>query len=641
MCGICGIALCDRDLVVSRGLLLRMANSMAHRGPDDIGVLVRGPVGIAHRRLSIVDLQGGHQPMANEDGSVWITYNGEIYNHADFQSGLGAAGHRYRTRCDTEVLIHLYEEDGHDFLADVRGMFALAIWDQRDDSILLARDRLGVKPLYYVLSPSGDLVFASEVKALFASGLVEPELDERLLAEYFATGGVAGARTLFRGVHELRPGHLLRWRSGAVQEICYWKLPDRAVAGADSTPRRLQCAAREFWSLFQDAVRSRLMSDVPLGVFLSGGLDSSLIVAAMRECAVDRLATFSVGVGEVGRSELPAARAVAEAFDTDHHEVAIDSRRFFEALPQLTWKYDFPITFPASVPLYFVSELAARAVKVVLTGEGCDELFAGYGRYPRALWNLRFGRVLDATLPGPLRLTIARAKGRLGDGYVSSRIRRSFLVRRGAFEDAYLEAFAGFDDVHRAGLLKVDGIEDPYEASVALLDRELLIHNPVEAMLRFDQGTYLQDLLTKQDRMSMAASLESRVPYLDHALVEWAAGLVPGLKLRRSVGKNVVRAAAREYLPDGVIRAGKRGFPVPLGEWFRGYGRQWLEEYAPDASDEVLDGTYVRCLIERHLRGADHSARLWLVLAFQVWRRHVLEVTRAGGSADLSQGQSA
>jgi asparagine synthase (glutamine-hydrolysing) len=409
----------------------------------------------------------------------------------------------------------------------------------------------------------------------------------------------------------------------------------------NGTRSRLDDAAREFWCLFEDAVRSRLMSDVPLGVFLSGGLDSSLIVAAMRECGVDRLATFSVGVGEVETSEIPAARKVAEAFSTDHHETAIGPRRFFETLPTLTQRYDFPVTFPASIPLYFVSEMAARSVKVVLTGEGCDELFAGYGRYPRALWNLKLGRVLDATVPDVLRSALARAMGRFGDGYVGSRIRRSFLVRRGTFEDAYLEAFAGFDDVHRAGLLKMNGIQGAYEGPVALLNRELLMRNPLEAMLRFDQGTYLQELLTKQDRMSMAASLESRVPYLDHALVEWAGRLPSQVKLRRSVGKSVVRAAARNHLPDGIIRAAKRGFPVPLDRWFRGDGREWLEQYAPEPSDDVLNGVYVRRLMDQHLRGADHSTRLWLVLAFQVWRHHVLGAARAETSADLSSGRLA
>ena len=623
MCGICGIAYADRFRSVEHSTLEAMCGCTSHRGPDDQGIHLDGSVGLGHRRLSIIDVAGGHQPMGNEDRSIWIAYNGEVYNHAGFRPALEARGHRYQSRCDTEAIIHLYEEHGADVAAALHGMFAFAIWDGRRHTLLLARDRVGVKPLYYAVTPQGDLVFASEIKAIFASGLIRPSIDVSAVPEYFATGHIAGGRTLYESVRTLEPGHVLEWRGGAISIRPYWSLADHAPP-ARRSDRDIAKHAAEFWTLFRDSVRGMLMADVPLGVFLSGGLDSSLIVAAMRECGVGALQSFSVGFDEPEANELPFARLVARAFGTQHHEVTVNAEEFFDALPALSWHRDSPLTFPASIPLYFVSRLARDRVTVVLTGEGSDELFAGYGRYVRGRHNLRFARWLDRVLPKSIRGGVAALARRSGDGYLGNRVKRSFLVRRGTFDEAYLEAFAEFDHEQRRRLLVREIRSNPFGHLDESLDDELLRSNPVEAMLRLDQQTYLVELLAKQDQMSMAASIESRVPFLDESLVEWAAQLPTDAKLRGAVGKAVVRAAATQRLPDTIVHGKKRGFTLPLARWFRGPGRAVLEDAAPSRHDDLLQATYVRQLIDEHARGWDHAGRLWRILAFQIWRRDVI-----------------
>jgi len=621
MCGICGIVLSDPNARVNPRVIQRMSDAIAHRGPDDAGHYLNGNVGLGFRRLSIIDLSGGHQPMANEDETVWIAYNGEVFNHAAHRGPLEARGHRFRTRSDTEAIVHLYEEHGSACPRELRGMFGFAIWDAKRRSLLLARDRSGIKPMFYATTPGGDLVFGSEIKAILASGMITPEVDDAAVAEYFALGTVSGSRTLIRGVKKLEPGHTLTWKDGRVAIERYWSLP--AYEPGRVIVRNAAEAADEFWRRFVEAVDITLMSDVPLGVFLSGGLDSSLIVAAMRERGVSALRTFSVGFAEAEASELPFARIVAKTFETEHHEVACTADDFFNALPRLTRHRDHPLTFSASIPLFFVSELAVSSVKVVLTGEGSDELFAGYGRYPRALLNLRAGGALDSVLPNAARGSLARAIGHLGDDYIGSRLKRSFLARASSFEESYLEPFADFDAAHRALILN-GRAAGAYSELGPLIDRDLLAVNPLEAMLRFDQVTYMEELLAKQDQMSMAASIESRVPFLDHHLIEWAAQLPPDVKLRGGNGKALVRRAAERVLPRSITHTKKRGFLVPLTRWLRDRGQDILGEYMPESDDSLVSAAYVRRLLDEHRGGRDHTARLWRVLAFQVWRRELL-----------------
>jgi asparagine synthase (glutamine-hydrolysing) len=630
MCGICGIVLSDPNARVNPRVIERMSDAIAHRGPDDDGQYLNGRVGLGFRRLSIIDLSGGHQPMANEDETVWIAYNGEIFNHAEHRAPLEARGHRFRTRSDTEAIVHLYEEHGSTCPRELRGMFGFAIWDEKRKALLLARDRSGIKPMFYATTPGGDLIFGSEIKAILASGMITPEVDDAAVAEYFALGTVSGSRTLIRGVKKLEPGHTLTWKDGRVAIERYWSPP--AYEPGRVVVRDLAEAADEFWRRFVEAVDITLMSDVPLGVFLSGGLDSSLIVAAMRERGVSALRTFSVGFAEAEASELPFARIVAKTFETEHHEVSCTADDFFNALPRLTRHRDHPLTFSASIPLFFVSELAVSSVKVVLTGEGSDELFAGYGRYPRALLNLRAGGALDAVLPNAARGSLARAIGRLGDDYVGSRLKRSFLARASSFEESYLEPFADFDAAHRALILN-GRAAGAYSELGPLIDRDLLAVNPLEAMLRFDQVTYMEELLAKQDQMSMAASIESRVPFLDHHLIEWAAQLPPDVKLRGGNGKALVRLAAERVLPRSITHTKKRGFLVPLTRWLRDRGQEILGEYMPESDDSLVSAAYVRRLLDEHRGGRDHTARLWRVLAFQVWRQELLAASAATPAA--------
>lgn len=637
MCGICGIALAADDATPSRPLIERMCGSLVHRGPDDQGIYLADGVGLGHRRLSIVDLVGGHQPMPNEDERSWIVFNGEIYNHGELRRGLLSAGHRYRTASDTESILHLYEEGGPAAFSDLRGMFAFAIWDAAKQTLTLARDHSGIKPLYYVTTPDGHLLFASEVKALFASGCLTPQLDPEVVPEYFATGHVCGERTLLSGVKKLLPGHWLTWTRGNLRINRFWSLAEAVQAeGQGESQHDMTWVAAEFWRRFVEAVDLQLMSDVPLGAFLSGGLDSSLIVAAMVQLGVKRIETFSVGYADRDANELPFAHAVATKFKTNHHEVSLTAEEFLASVPRLTWQRDFPLTFEASIPLAAVAALARDHVKVVLTGEGADELFAGYGRYPRALINLRWGRRLDSWLRGPARRLLRVGAASLGDGFVGSRIRRSFLAQEGSAVGAYLEPFSEFGELERSKLLEPGS--DPFERPGALLNSQLLEREPLEALLQLDQATYLEELLMKQDTMSMAASIESRVPFLDHTLRAWAARIPSRLKLRGWTGKALVRAAAAEHLPTNITHAKKRGFPVPTGRWFRlASGREMIEAYVlQDMRDAGLRQGYARQLYSEHLKGRDHARKLWRLLAFAVWVRDTLpRFAACRGSAPL------
>jgi asparagine synthase (glutamine-hydrolysing) len=625
MCGICGVVYADPTRPVERERLTRMTDSIAHRGPDDTGVFLDGHAGLGHRRLSIVDLAAGHQPMANEDESLWIAFNGEIYNHLDLRPGLEHVGHRYRTRSDTETIIHLHEARGVSGAGELRGMFAYALWNRRSRTLTLVRDHTGIKPLYYALGNDGTIVFGSEIKSIAASGLVPIALEHDVIDEYFATGHVSGTRTLLRGIRKLAPGTALTWHEGKLSFESFWKIGTTGPDHAEATRLASSAdAARHFWPRFVDSVRSQLMSDVPLGVFLSGGLDSSLIVAAMQAAGATSVKSFSVGYREAEASELPWARLVADALGTEHHEVIVDGADFFEGLADLTWHRDLPMTFSASIPLFHLSKLAREQVTVVLTGEGSDELFAGYGRYPRALFNRRLGRGASAVLPAALRRGLASIAGGSRSGRLADRISRSFLASASSDGALMLEPFADWHTAWRTGLLSRDvPRQAPYGAINELLVPADVAVSPLEALLRYDQRTYLEELLMKQDTMSMAASLESRVPFLDHRLVEWSASIPASAKLSGAIGKALVREAARAHLPKAVVDGPKRGFLVPLGRWLRTVGRASVEHYVRP-NDPLFAQPMIERILSEHAGGIDHTARLWRLLAFQVWQRDVL-----------------
>ena len=632
MCGIAGIVAVDRLDVDAPARAAAMRDVLAHRGPDEAGLHCDAHAALAHRRLSIVDLSTGQQPLSNEDGSVWISFNGEIYNHADIRRDLEARGHVYRTRSDTETIVHAYEEWGDACVERLRGMFAFAIWDAASRRLLLVRDRLGVKPLYWCRA--GDvLLFGSEIKALLASGLVSAEANYAVLSEVLGTRYTSGEETLFRGIHKLLPGHMLAFSRGRVQVRKYWDVPERDRGTADG-PATSHDVVSTFRSLLEESVRLRLMSDVPLGMFLSGGLDSSAIAAIMAKLVDRPIQTFSVAFREHAFSELEYSREVARAIGAEAYEVVIDDRDFFGALPSLVWHEDEPIAHPSSVPLYFVSALARRHVTVVLTGEGSDELLAGYGKYPRAALNWRAGGVYERALPRTVRGSIAsRIVSRL-PGRIGRYARRSFLAMDRTPAAMFFDNFAAIRlgdqrTLLAPGFRDLATVDRAYAASVRYFDAPNGGSTLLDRLLYSDIKTYLVELLMKQDQMSMAASIESRVPFLDHRLVEFAARLPDRWKLSGWTTKRILRDAMKGVLPDSILRRPKMGFPVPFASWMQ---NGWNDV----ARDVLLDrrsrerGLLDPDAVDRLLR--DHAAqrtvggdRIWTLLNLELWHRTFID----------------
>jgi asparagine synthase (glutamine-hydrolysing) len=623
MCGIVGVVARDPVSAIDPLRVKRMRDVLTHRGPDGEGLWVDGPVGLGHRRLAIIDPARGQQPMSNEDGSVWLVFNGEIYNHADLRPGLEARGHRYRTRSDSETIVHLYEEAGEAVVEPLRGMFAFAIWDRRARRLLLARDRLGIKPLYIALTDR-ELLFASEIKGILAAG-VAAELRTDALPEYLATRFVSGDETFYKGIRRLLPGHTLTWSADqGARHRRYWSIPPAEPAvGADAP---IQQEALRLRDALGAAVRRHLMSDVPLGVFLSGGIDSSALAALAAPLAAGALQTFAVGFDEPEANELPFARIVADAIHADHHEVVVSPRDYFEALPKLVWHEDEPIAFTSSVPLYFVSALARDRVKVVLTGEGADELFLGYNRYRVTHWNARLGRPYAALVPRAIRHRLQRLFGGVPVG-MRRYTRRTFLAMEPDIRTLFCQNFAVFPEAQQFRLLRRSVHDrfdrDPYAAVLRCYDEAG--GSPLDRMSRADLATYLHELLMKQDQMSMAASIESRVPFLDDELVAYALRLPSRQKLRGWQTKAVLRAAVRDLLPAAILTRRKMGFPVPVGRWLREAYWPIAEEFvlAPRARErQLFDVAALTQLAYEHRAGlADHGEQLWLLINLEIWHR--------------------
>jgi asparagine synthase (glutamine-hydrolysing) len=625
MCGIAGILKLDPRETVEEARLKRMRDVLRHRGPDGEGLWIDGPIGLGHRRLAIVDVTGGQQPMTNEDGSVWITYNGEIYNHAALRPGLEAKGHRYQTRSDTETILHLYEEEGERCVERLQGMFAFALWDTPRQRLLLARDRLGIKPLYYALTDR-ELLFGSEIKAILAAGPIRPELDRLVLPEFLATRYVAGEGTFFRGIRKLQPGHTLTWSvSEGSRTRRYWHLP----VGLDDNPDGLRERAVDLETRLERVVRSHLMSDVPLGLFLSGGLDSTGLAALMAPMVGERLRTFAVGFDDEATNELPYARLAAEAVGARHHEVVVSSGEFLASLPRLVWHEDEPLAFPSSVALNFVAQLARPHVKVVLTGEGSDELFMGYNWYRVSAWNDRLGRLYGALAPAAVRAGVRSAIPCLPRS-VTRHARRSFLALGTGPRDLFYENFAVFSATQRRTLLLDRGLTDavdPYREQLRCFDE--VPGSTLDRMSRADLQTYVVELLMKQDQMSMAASIESRVPFLDHELVEHVVRMPARFKIRGWQTKAVLRKALEHRVPRPILTRRKLGFPVPFGRWAR-------EGFADSIRATVLgpramarglfDRRPLEALVAEHETGAaNHADRVWLLLNLELWQRIFLD----------------
>lgn len=635
MCGINGFVLSNKSgRRADAPTVERMRDVLTHRGPDDSGIYLGERVGLGHRRLSIVDVAAGHQPMTNEDGTLHIVYNGEIYNHADYRASLEARGHRYRTHCDTETILHLYEEEGARAVERLRGMFAFAIWDQKTGELFIARDRLGVKPLYYMLTDDGSLYFASEIKSLLAAHVLTPELNFSVLPDYLANHATSGEATLYRGVKRLLPGHTLLWRDGQIKIEKYWDVSFQGERNDSNNQRSDADYIAEWSDLFRTSVRLRLMADVPLGMFLSGGIDSSAIAAVMSGMVDAPIKTFSVAFAEREANELEYARLVARAYGTDHHEVVVSPAEFFAELPKLVWHEDEPLAHPSSVALYFVSRLAAQHVKVVLTGEGSDESLAGYERYRKTVYNLALGaRYHRMTNEGVRRAVRRRIESLPAGSKVRQKLLRTFLAVEPDIESIYFDNFAVFSRAAQRELLTPEARErighaNPYEdvsRHLATTDADTLLNR----LLYADTKTYLHELLMKQDQMSMAASIESRVPFLDHKLIEFTARLPERMKLRGWTTKFILRESMKGVLPEAILKRPKMGFPVPVGEWFRGSFRPVIDEYVLGeraAARKLFRQDYVQRLVRSHQQGTEnHTERLWALVNFEIWLRHFID----------------
>jgi len=638
MCGIAGfVSLKPHSYPDS--VLVRMTEAIAHRGPDDTGAYRDTFAALGHRRLSIIDLSAaGHQPMTSESGDLWAVYNGEIFNHAAIREKLEARGHVYHSRTDTETILHAYEEYGEASPTHFRGMFAYVIWDRRKRKLFCVRDRLGIKPFFYFWNGQ-EFVFGSEIKALLKHPSVSAGLEESLLGEHLAFGYASGERTLFRGIRQLMPGHALTLDAdGGFAIRQYWDVPPPSA----SEPRSEQDWLRECGQRLEETVRMRLMSDVPLGMFLSGGVDSSLIAALIKGMVKGPVQTFAVGYEESEFSELGYARQVAQLIGTEHHEVRLGMADFFNALPKLIWHEDQPIAWPSSVSLYFVSKLAAQQVKVVLTGEGSDELFGGYGRYHFYLMNQRF---LGAwkLLPGGVRKAIRDrvSTSSLLSATLRRKLSHTFVGLGEELESLYLDNFySAFPAAERARLGRGEPAYDDY----LRFWRSAADRAPLDQLLYADQKTYLVELLKKQDRMSMATSIESRVPFLDHTFVEFAAAVPARLKLNGSTGKYLIKKAAEPLLPREIVYRKKMGFPTPLRSWLLDPRVQPVLDSLLDSNGflaSVTEPAEVRTLLTRHRTGQlDATDRLWRLLNLHLWGEMAIN-GRAMPEAGLLQGMPA
>lgn len=611
MCGIAGFAAArPAPPAVVRARLAAMAGLLVHRGPDEGGEHVGTHVGLASRRLRVIDLDTGRMPLSDESGEVTVVYNGEIYNHPDLRRQLEARGHRFASRSDTEVLVHLWEEEGPELVHRLVGMFAFALWDERDRTLFLARDRLGIKPLFYRWA-DGELSFASELKSLVRDADAEPELDPDALAEYLALGYVRAPRTIYRGYRRLPPGHRLTFRGGEPAVERYWEFPTSGPSYAGSP----EDAVDELEEILATAVRDRLIADVPLGAFLSGGVDSSVVVALAAREKSSPLKTFSIGFE--GADELPYARMVAERYGTDHHELRLGPEAC-EVGPELLAYFDEPFGDPSSVPTYFVSELARRHVTVALSGDGGDELFGGYDRYAH---DARWARV--DRIPGPLRrAAVAPALALLPRGARGRGLLRALASsRRERFELFCAEEL----DPARGGLLHPE-LAGRTNGSGGWFDESFgrCPDLPFPARLLYvDATNYLpDDILAKVDRMSMAHSLEARVPLLDHRVVEFAAALPPEWKIRNGERKWIFKRLARRLLPHEVLDRPKQGFSLPVGEWFRGPLSGLLDDLLRPGAAALpyLHAPTVKRLVEEHRSGRrEHAYTLWRLAMLERW----------------------
>lgn len=616
MCGICGQFNLKPERTVDKELLERMKRSLVHRGPDDHGIWIKGQIGLGHTRLAVIDLSAnGHQPMSNETGSIWITYNGEVYNFQELRKELESKGHHFRSNSDTEVIVHLYEEEGIQCMTRLRGMFAFAIWDENTKQLLLTRDRLGQKPLYYY-QDRHSLLFASEIKSILASGMVEISPDNEAMYQYLCLGYVPHPKTGFKGIKKLPPGHRLVVRDSHFSLDSYWSLKEDRE---QDEIVNIKEASHRLYDLLMEAIRIRMVSDVPIGVLLSGGIDSNAIVAMMNTCT-RQIKTFTVGFEDELYDERREARFLADRLDTDHHEMVVKPA-VLDILPKLACAYDEPFADPSAVPSYYVAQMARQHVTVVLNGDGGDEIFAGYGTYIQGMvgsWTESIpsklgkflSKILDQKKQGKAKslaqiLALSGKSRAMNFGHL--RMLTTLAVTESLLADDYRELVHGMDPISH--------LVECYER----LDRGDIVNT----MLAVDQETFLpDDLLFKIDIATMNHGLEARSPFLDHHLVEFAAKLPGHLKLNRWRKKYILKKSLKDILPHQVLQRRKRGFDVPVSHWLKGELKDLCRDIfsSKNLVTELLQADKLKEMFNDHLAGRQDWGRFfWAVLMLHLW----------------------
>jgi asparagine synthase (glutamine-hydrolysing) len=624
VCGICGKLNFDRADAVSPALLKSMADTIQHRGPDDEGYYTAGPVGLGFRRLSIIDLAHGHQPLSNEDGTVWIAFNGEIYNFKELREFLLSKGHKFSTQTDTEVIVHLYEEFGEGCVEKLRGMFAFAIWDERNKTMFIARDRVGIKPLYYYLSEKS-LIFGSEIKAILADPAVHAEVVPGMIDRFLAFYYVPGEQTLFKNILKLAPGCCMTIKSGKPTIRQFWDLH------FSPTPQSVEQAEEKLLTLLEESVRLHMIADVPVGFLLSGGVDSTAMLGLAVGKTQHRLSSYTLGFSSPGLAdERPYARLAAARYGSDHHEMSITSQQFADFLPKFAWHMEEPVCEPQAVALYYISRLAKDYVKVLISGEGGDEAFAGYSVYRNMLWLERFKSVFK-----PIDGMISSGISLLNRFTKSSRVGKYAWLMTTPFESYYYgrtytpDSF--FNSRTRELYTKDFANEVDRDLSISVAQKFLrndMASGKVNKMLYVDTKTTLpDDLLLKADKMTMANSVELRVPLLDHKLLEFAASLPENFKVRRFTTKYIAKQALRKQVPQEILDRKKAGFPVPYESWMRTELKDWVHDVLLDK--ETLARGYfnkpaIEALIKQDLETQRHPKEILSLVALEMWHRAFL-----------------
>lgn len=619
MCGICGKLNFDSKLPVDPGTIRAMSHAIAHRGPDDEGHYVSGPIGFGFRRLSIIDLKTGHQPISNEDATIWLEFNGEIYNYQDLRKELVAKGHIFRTQTDTEVIVHLYEDLGEQMVERLRGMFAIALWDSRRKTLLLVRDRLGIKPLYYGLTP-GSIVFGSEIKAILADPSVDRELAPTIIDRFLSFYYTPGEQTPFKHIQKLAAGHYLTVKNGQVKISQYWDLHFSAA----SDRLDLKKAEQELVDLLDEAVRLHMISDVPVGFLLSGGIDSTAMLSFATGKTDRPITSYTVGFSGRGiEDERPYARLAARWYGVQYHDMTITAQDFVDFLPRYVWHMEEMVCEPPAVALFFVSRVAKQHVKVLISGEGGDEAFAGYGNYRNLLWLESFKRVAGplkgfvVDLHRILQLNIGRKYMLLMNtpfsSYYHTRTSNPFTLFNRSSNPVYSTRFAKTVD------------KDQSLAAVRRYSQNGVGQDQLGKMLYVDTKTWLpDDLLVKADKITMANSIELRVPFLDHKVMEFSASLPSDFKVRGTATKYIAKRALRGRVPREILRRKKVGFPVPYDSWLRKDLRSWTRDLllSQRATERgYFDRRGVENLLSENESTGRYSKEVFCLAVVELWHR--------------------